>query len=324
MIKFYFGSEKYLVFHKFLAAKASFKENNFNAQIGEFDFDKIVDLKLVREALVSGGGLFSSEKMIVLKNVGSLDSARQDDLVELLKSKEVSEGTELEVLIVLLNKGKLSIKLKGFLTRKSKRNIESVEFKVLKDGELKKWLKAELKKKTKGDVGIDKDAFEELILITNGDLWRISNELEKLICFSEEKEISVADVRKICSGDIEAGVFDLVDAIGSKNLEKAMTLKNRLIAQGDNEFFIFSMIISQIRNILKVSDCVAKGVRNPDQIAKLSKTHPYVVKKTLMQLKNFPKEKLCFIYRLAAEIDSEAKKGERDMKEAIDYFIAKI
>ncbi len=324
MIKFYFGDEKYLVFSEFQKEKKMFKKKNPNAQIEDFDFEQTIEMNLLREAFVSGGGLFSAKKMITLRNIGSLDLVKQDQLLELLKLPEIGIKGDLEVLIVLLGKEKPSTKIKGFLTRKTKKEIENFEFKKKNDEEVKKWIISELKKRTSSKITIEKKALDEISLIMNGNLWRISNELEKLICFVEEDLIKIEDVKKICSGNIEAGVFDLVDAIGTKNLEQAMTLKNRLITQGDNEFFIFSMIISQIRNLIKISSCTSKGIRNADQIASLCKIHPFVVKKTLKQQGSFPMEKLRTIYQLAADIDKEAKNGNRDMKEALDYFIAKI
>ena len=156
MIKFYFGNEKYLIFHKFQEQKAKFKRENPNAHIGEFDFEQVTDLNQVREELVSGGGLFSSEKSIILKNVGSLNSLEQERLLEMLKISEVSEGDELIVFIVLLGKDKLQSKLKGFLTRKSKRNIESIEFKKKKEAEVKEWAISELEKRSDANVGIEK------------------------------------------------------------------------------------------------------------------------------------------------------------------------
>lgn len=324
MIKFYFGNEKYLVFSGFQKEKSEFKKKNPDSHIGEFDFEQVTDMKLVREELVSGGGLFSSRKMVILRNVGNLDSASQEKILEMLKSPEVSSGDDLEILIVLLGKHKLEKKLRAFLTGKSKRKIEVVESKKKKGAEVGTWILAELQKRSESTIKLEKRALDELILLTNGDLWKVSTELDKLICFVEKGSVRIEDVQKMCNGNIEAGVFDLVDAIGAKNLERAMTLKNRLIEQGDNEFFIFSMIVSQIRNLIKVSTCVSKGAQSPDQISKLCGIHPFVAKKTLAQLRNFPLSKLREVYQLATDIDGDAKIGKRDMKEALDYFIAKI
>jgi DNA polymerase III subunit delta len=324
MIKFYFGDEKYLVFSAFQKEKAKFKSQNPDAYIGDFDFEQVVEMSKIREVLVSGGGLFSSKKMVIFRNVGNLDLLKQEQFMELLKTPEVGNGDDLEVLIVLLGKDKPITKLKGFLTRKTKREIENFEFKKKTEKEIKDWLLLELKNRTDNKVTIKDNALDGLILIMNGDLWRISNELEKLICFVGEGSIQIEDVEKICSGNIEAGVFDLVDAIGAKNLKLAMTLKDRLMTQGDNEFFVFSMIISQIRNLVKISSCASRGIRNPEQIANLCKIHPFVVKKTLIQLRSFPLGKLRATYELAAQIDKQVKSGQRDMKETLDYFIAKI
>lgn len=324
MIKFYFGDEKFLVFSEFQKERLKFGKNNPDAHIGEFDFKKVTDLKQVSEELVSGGGLFASQKMLILRDVNLANATLQDDLIDLLKNPIVSESDELVVLIVVLEKGKLTTKLKGFLTRKTKRKIEKFEFKKKKGAELEKWITSELKSRSAGKVGIGKNSLQNLILLTNGDLWKLNSEMDKLICYVEEGDIQKSDVEKICNGNIEAGIFDLVDAIGQKKLEKAMTIKNRLIAQGDNEFFVFSMILSQVRNLVKVRACVDKNIFQPDRIAKTCKLHPFVAKKTLAQINSFSKNKLKGVYNLASKIDKEAKLGQRDMGEALDYFIAKI
>ncbi len=324
MIKFYFGEEKYLVFSQYRKERLNFEKNNPDAHIGEFDFKKVIDLKQVAEELISGGGLFASKKMLILRNINEVSVTFQEQFLELLKNPIVSEGDELELLIIALEKGKFSTKLKGFLTRKTKRKIESIEFKRKKGMELEKWVLLEINRRSNKDVSIKSIALKELILLTNGDLWKLNSEIDKLICFVDKGEISKMDIEKICNGEMEAGVFDLIDAVGAKNLEKAITLKNRLITQGDNEFFIFSMITSQLRNLIKVEFCVSNGIYNADRIAKKCKLHPFVAKKTLAQVRSFSKNKLKRVYDLAARIDQEAKIGQRDMKEALDYFIAKI
>ncbi len=321
-MKFLYGPEKYLIHQKLMELKKNFKNENPNADWVVFDLDED-DLKIVKDNLLQTQGLFAVRKMIVFQNTLNLRKAEQDDLQKFLKEKQLCRNKELEVIFAETNeKGAKSTSTK--LGQYLKRSGEKLEFKKMTDDQLRQWVNSEFLRRSGRKVTDEMMATRELILLTRGNLWQLSSEIDKLISYKESGEIKVEDVRNLCSGKIEAKIFDLVDAIGANNKKRALLLKQQLIDQGDNEFYIFTMIIFQIRNLLKVSECLQKGKRDPFVIKKETGLHPFVIQKTISNLNKFPPAKIKQIYQMIAEIDRRTKVGEMEMNKAIDWLIIRI
>lgn len=155
-----------------------------------------------------------------------------------------------------------------------------------------------------------------------GDLWAVSALIDSLLNYCAER-ITLEDVLLFGEEKVENKIFDLVDAMGQRNISKALRIKQHLLAQGENEFLIFSMLVSQLRNLLKVNEGIKKGM-HADSIASSFGMHPFVVKKTLAQLRGYDKNQLKVSFLLAADIDKKTKIGDLDMSGALDYLIAKI
>ena len=315
-MKFLFGSEKYLIHQRLMELKRDFKNQNPNADLVVFDLDED-ELKMVKDGLLQTQGLFASKKMIVFENTLKLKKTEQDDLQDFLKNKKLCKDDNLEVIFAETNENgakSTSTKLGQYL----KRNGEKVEFKKMTDDQLRQWVNSEFLKRSEWKVTDEMMATRELILLTRGNLWQLSNEIDKLISYKEVGDVKVADVRNLCFGKVEAKIFDLVDAIGENNKKRALLLKQQLIDQGDNEFYIFTMILFQIRNLLKVSECLQKGINNSFEIKKQTGLHPFVIQKTIANLNYFSSEKIKQIYQMIAEIDRRTKTGQMEMTKAID------
>jgi DNA polymerase-3 subunit delta len=84
------------------------------------------------------------------------------------------------------------------------------------------------------------------------------------------------------------------------------------------------MYTYQIRTLLKIGDFYWQGMTNASDIAKASKLHPYVVQKTLPQVRSIGEEKAKQILRDLAEIDQNAKTGKIDPILALDIFIVSL
>jgi DNA polymerase-3 subunit delta len=192
------------------------------------------------------------------------------------------------------------------------------------DEQLRRWINGEFLKRSDKKITSSLMSTRELISLTKGSLWQLSNEIDKLIAYQEKGTIEVEAVRRLCSGQIEAKIFDLVDAIGANNKKRALILKQQLIDQGDNEFYIFTMVIFQIRNLLKVSECLQQGIKIPAMIKQKTGLHPFVIQKTINNLKKFSPAKIKQIYQMVAEIDKRTKIGEMEMNRALEWLIVRI
>ena len=264
-----------------------------------------------------------SNKYSIVQNTLNLKKAEQDDLQSFLKEKKLCKNKDLEIIFAETNeKGTKSTSTK--LGQYLKRAGEKLEFKKMTDDQLRQWVNSEFLKRGERKVTDEMMATRELISLTRGNLWQLSNEIDKLINYKESGEVTVQDVRKLCSGKVEAKIFDLVDAIGANDKKRALLLKQQLIDQGDNEFYIFTMILFQIRNLLKVSECLQKGINNSFEIKKQTGLHPFVIQKTIGNLNYFSPRKIKQIYQMISEIDRRTKIGEMKMGKAIDWLIIRM
>ena len=321
-MKFLYGSEKFLIQRRLSELKQGFKNEHPKAEVVEFDLDED-NLEDVQNNLGQGQGLFSNKQMIVIKNALNLNKTEQEKLKKFLQEKKICKNDGLEVIFAETNeKGAKSTSTK--LGQYLKRMGEREEFKKKTDAEIQRWVDGEFLKRSERKVTAELMAVRELVLISRGNLWQLSNEIDKLISYKEKGQVSLAEVRKLCSGKVEVKIFDLVDAIGANNKKRALQLKQQLIDQGDNEFYIFTMILFQIRNLLKVSECLQQGMHNPQLIKQKTGLHPFVIQKTIGNLRHYPSAKIKQIYQMMAEIDKRTKVGEMPMERGLEWLIVRM
>jgi DNA polymerase-3 subunit delta len=154
----------------------------------------------------------------------------------------------------------------------------------------------------------------------------MENEIKKLVTY--KNSITVADVKKIVTSEIETNIFNLVDALGQKNLKKALIEVKNMLKKGENEIYILSMIIYQMRNLILVKNILVNNqqptTNNQQLISRKLALHPFVVKKTLLQVKNFTLEKLKEIYQKLVDFDIAVKTGKIEPGNALNLLIIEI
>jgi DNA polymerase-3 subunit delta len=142
--------------------------------------------------------------------------------------------------------------------------------------------------------------------------------------FAGGKTIQEADVELLVKANVNSNIFATIDALGNSNKREALKLLHRHLVNGDDPFYILSMFIYQFRNLVKIADLQENQGVGEFEIAKLAKLHPFVVKKSLSQLRNFPWEKLKKTYQKLAELDAKVKTGKIEIKLALDKFIVEL
>jgi DNA polymerase-3 subunit delta len=202
---------------------------------------------------------------------------------------------------------------------------KTVEFKDLTGDVLRRWIIKKVNDLSKGEVSIDNMAVSHLELMFGKDLWQLGNAINVLVNFcSEKKQITKADVNEVCRGRIDVKIFDFVDAIGARNKSRAIELLNSLLDQGENGFYILSMVLFQLRNLVKVFSISKNGPTNPTIVSKKLSIHPFVAQKTLGQLNNFSSESLKKVYQQVADLDYQAKIGEKSIEDGLTDLIVSL
>lgn len=314
MILFIYGEENFLSLKKLQQIKDKFIEKNSpNPEVeilnGEnFSFDDFLKI-------ISASPFFSKEKLVVLKNFLSSKITEKNE--EKL-SDYLSKIPNFTFLVFLENTNKF--KNKKLANKIIKLSKKKWEFQKLKNWELEKWANQEIKK-NKGNI--DKLALEKLISFVGNNLWQLEKEVEKLVTYKNSKTIEENDIEKIVSANLNTNIFELIDNISQKNAKKTLHFLNNLIEQGEEILYLLGMITYQIRNLIVIKELSLKNLTK-SEIIKETKKHPFVVQKTLNQIKNFSLNELEEIYNKIFDTELKIKTGKLDNKTAINILAAQL
>lgn len=199
------------------------------------------------------------------------------------------------------------------------------EFKALTPSEISKWIVDKAKKE---NLKISFFTANYLSQQCGPELWSISNELEKLALFADNKEITKEMIDTLCIPSLTSSIFKLTDEVAQKNVKASLKTFGILKDSGEELNGIFFMLVRHFRILTQVQELVSKGEKAPE-ITKKLKQHPFVIQKTSVQARNFDQKKLIAIYEEMLDIDTKVKTGiiksykgdNREFELAIEKFI---
>ncbi len=261
--------------------------------------------------------MFDEKKLIVIEDIFSQNEQIQEELVNYLKNKNIYQDKDL---IVLILAEKIDSRGKLFKFLKNKAKVQ--KFELLNPSQLRKWVKDYVGQKNRK---IDENTIDLLIKHTGNNLWRISRELDKLSAFKDQR-ILQEDVEKLVKPEIEIDIFKTIDALGNKNKEKALRLLNDHFKKGDTEAYLLNRFVYQFRNLIKIKSFleIYPEMRSYREMALKLGLHPFVIKKSISQARNFKLEDLKKIYHKLFAIDLDIKLGKINAKTALEMFIINL
>jgi len=321
MFIFLYGSDTFRSSEKLSALKNKYLEKNSSGtDLSVLDYEDNSSAKNLSDAL-STQGLFSTKQLVIVKNsMFNRTSDQQKEILEFLKShSDLEKDTDSVVVFFENNSPKKNGSLFKFLVAHSKKQ----EFAPLNGAQLTNWALA-YAKNISPETQFSRNALDLLLIATGNDLYTLSNEIKKLINFKDAKLIDDADIALLVKSKVDSTMFETIEALLAGNKTCALELFHEQIAKGEDVFYILSMYTYQIRTLLKIGDFYWQGMNNASDIAKASKLHPYVVQKTLSQVRSIGEEKAKQILRDLAEIDQNAKTGKIDPTLALDTFIVSL
>lgn len=266
-----------------------------------FDF---LDFKSAVETV----SMFSEKKLIVLKDV----LADAVAVLDYLKEKKIKDDAD--TVAVFYESAALDGKddrIKWLLEKPAMVQ----ESKNLDGAKLCAWIKNEA---TRQGGEITNDAADMLISFCGNDMWRLSNEIGKLVAFAPR--ITKENVVLLARQNIEADVFGAVAYLVGGNAKAAVEQFWRVTQTGEDPIKTFGLVVFQFRTLLKVRSALDEpaGQTAPDRLAKNLRLHPFVLRKTLPLAKKYTAERLRRIYKYLLETDMALKRGEVSFEEFME------
>jgi DNA polymerase III subunit delta len=203
--------------------------------------------------------------------------------------------------------------------QKGKTNIECRQ---PAGGELPRWITDRAKQH---GGSIEFAAAQRLAVLIGGDLRRLDSEINKLITYvNAKRSITEKDVNLLVSDASTSSVFDLVDALGKRDGQRAVHELHHLLDQGENPLGLLAMIVRQYRLLILVKEMQGCHMA-PDAMAKELGQHPYAIKKINEQARHYRDiAQLEAIYRRLLEIETEIKTGQTGDVLALDLLVAGV
>lgn len=157
---------------------------------------------------------------------------------------------------------------------------------------------------------IDSKLAQKLHALMPKDTWKLAQEVQKLSLYAAPEPITEAMIDELTQGSVENSVFQLTDALGEQNAERAIHLLHDLIEQGEELPMILGMLARQVRLLIQIKDLQNHGIQQAPAIAERLKQHPYAIKILVQKSPRFTLEKLITLHGRLTAIDRNVKTGE--------------
>ena len=259
-----YGEEAFLLdecLNELIAATVAKGSRDFNfLVVGGKELDPTTIMDTARTFPV-----FAPRRMIVIKQAHTM-SAAQLDLLATYIADPVAECC-LVFCATKIDKRKKFFQL-------FKKHGELVEFKPLYPNKIPAFVRERVRM---FDKQFSEDGMELFCRRVGVNLSEIVAELNKLCSYCGDATlIDVTDVAAVVSDTRIDSVFDLTDAIGSKNLSKTLVLLERLYDEGEAPLMILAMITRHFRQLWQTSALLQQNSSQQD-IARAIRVNPYFV-----------------------------------------------
>lgn len=168
---------------------------------------------------------------------------------------------------------------------------------------------------------ITDQAIEALLERTNMDFQLIAQESEKLMLFAyDTKVIDEKEVLLLVSRNLEENIFELTNALLSKNQQKTIEIFYDLVARNEDPIRILNNIVGKVRELMHAKLLIDKGYRQ-DQIAdhfRIKSGRAYYLVKNAMSV-SF--EMLETHLSKLSKLDYEIKSGQIDKKLGLELYL---
>lgn len=291
------------------------KVNEIHNSIKDYEKD-IIDLEdeglysLVDELTTIS--LFSSPKLVIAKNADLIINTKSDNAINDL-IKALNDVDNLNCVIFLVGSAKIS----DNETFKKIKKISSHIDVNLKDISLENYA---LNSFNKDDFKIDKESLT--LLVNNANSFEfLRTAIDKLKCYKfDEKQITIKDVYAMVQRPLDNNVFDLVNAVISKDKLRIFQIYNDLKKASITSSYLIALILNKFQEMYNVS-ILSRARLSQQDIADLYKVSSGRVYYMLKNSKTTTIEGITKNLDLLNDLDIRIKQGLIDQNIGLELYL---
>lgn len=262
-------------------------------------------------AEITGGSLFSSHRVTVIRDVGSVPADVQAGILALV-------GQPLEdVGLVLVHPG--GVKGKGLLDKLKKARIETVDCPTPKTWDLPKFVAAEAKR---AGSSMDSETAQAVVDAVGHDLRSLASAVAQLASDSDQREIPRVLVQRYFGGRAEVTSFAVADAALAGRAGQAMEQLRWALSTGVAPVLVTSALASGLRSLGRYV-AAGGGMRDAD-LARVIGVPPWKLKTMRAQARGWDERGLAHALRAVAVADAEIKGAADDAEYALERVVLAV
>jgi DNA polymerase III subunit delta len=206
-----------------------------------------------------------------------------------------------------------------FIAISEKAEVKS--FPMLKSLKLSQWIQERVARYS-GSISVQ--ATNLLMTYVGGDLFAMSNEIQKLAAYTAGRKIEEKDVREVVAASQEADIFVLIDAILDHKSGLAEQILQKLLQNGVVAPQILVLLARQVQMMIQIKEL--KGLKRPAQEIQyhLGIFSSFAWERMTARAERYTHDRLKEIYQSLLETDIAIKTGRFEADLAINILAADL
>jgi DNA polymerase-3 subunit delta len=310
-VYFFYGNEAYFIDQGLEAIFSRFVTSgsvNFNRDI--FYGEETEASQIVNTALSIP--MMSEKRVVVLKNYNRLPQSGKELILKYCKNPAPHT-------ILVLVTGEVDLRKKGYA--ELKKLVELVECKSPYEKKIPMHISQFVENRGK------KISFRAINLLQaklGNSLSGIIGQVEKLISFKhDQEEITEEDVERLVGISRSYNIFQLRDAIGSRNTVESLVILRQMVEIGEPPGFIVSSLTNYFIQLLRARELKRRRASRNEMLEQLA-VHPFFLDRTVNQAMGFEDSQIARILKLLLEADKNLKTSYQKPKIILELLLLQI
>lgn len=148
----------------------------------------------------------------------------------------------------------------------------------------------------------------------------IKREIDKLISYCEGREIKKEDINLLILNSSEDDIFDLVELIAMKKVDKAIDIMKEILYKSDQHMLIISAIQKHFLRLYEIKIKTMNGKRVEDIVSDY-KLPQFVCEKLMGQASKFTQRQLTELVKLCVSTETKLKSTGIDKTMEMEFLL---
>lgn len=260
-------------------------------------------------------GLFASRRVVVLKSADNWKVEAGSPQLKEIEAylKQPTPETWWLLSADSINKARYPFKLLV-------KYAEVVECQKLKGGELKAWARNHLEER---GLTVPGPVLDYTLDMVGNDLGLIRNTFEKIALFTAGREsVSRKDVEVCMATEREHAMWELTNAIGSRDTKRAFEMADKLLNEGKHPLQVAASLQFQFRQLIAVRSMVQQK-RSLQEIQTELKIR-FFAERVVAQSKAFTPRELLDAYQRLYDLENKLKSAAADERYLLEKALFDI